>query len=150
MRIPAAALFFLVACKSFKPAPEEAPETVCVAANAGKTVTVAGWLGLPYITFGCEERCDLYIASVEGETSRTFGRFATGFKPNQVRAIRQKGDLLGSGAQLVRPDQVVLRPDTGKDTLGIGDPVRITGVLETSDASGSLVCHINVTRAEAI
>ena len=145
------ALLALAGCNRFHAAPGESPAEVCVESNAGKTVTVGGYLVEPFFTLECEKDCQLYVAPKTGERSGVVARFTAGTSPNQVRPIRGKGSLSGAGAERIDESAFAILDESGKNTLHIDDPLRVTGVLErTRGDDGQPSCSLNVAKVVAV
>lgn len=142
-------LVALTGCKRFHAKAGESPFEVCSAANDGKTVSVAGYLVQPFFSLECQRDCFLWIAETAGEESGIYAKFTAGTGPNQVRPLRGHGSLAGSGATRLAKSEFHIRDESGKQSLGIDDTARITGILSTKIADGKLSCNLEVARVDA-
>ena len=149
LAICVAVLLAVPSCKRHgQVAPEEAPAAMCTRAHHGQTVTVSGYLVPPFSSFSCTDDCFLWVSPSPDAQDGVYARFIAGPGRNQIQPIRGHGDLLGSGARRLDDGEFHVTADSGKP-LGIGDLVRVTGLLLLRRDRDKLDCRMEVARVEA-
>jgi hypothetical protein len=128
--------------------PEQLPAAICTRAHHGQTASVIGYLVQPYFSISCTDDCFLWVSPSPDAQEGVYARFAAGAERNQIRPIRSHGELTGGGATRLADKEFHVLDDTGK-TLGIGDLVRVTGLVLVTGKGDKLDCRMEVARVEA-
>jgi hypothetical protein len=128
-------------------APEESPATMCTRAHHGQTVSVSGYLVQPYFSVECTDDCFLWVSPSPDAQDGVYARFIAGSGTSQIQPIRSHGELTGSGARRLHDSEFHITAESGKP-LGIGDLVRVTGLLLIRRAGDKLDCRMEVARVE--
>jgi hypothetical protein len=125
--VPTILLVTTAAC-GFSPRPGESIGEVCKKENDGKTLSVSGYLAAPKMMVFCGETCTLRLSEARVEREPTL---ITAFKVGE-----------GAGTMQKLPEKFtskdILVTDHAGETLGVGEPVRLTGKLMVSDSLCSM------------
>jgi hypothetical protein len=146
----AAIVFALAACKR-APAKGESIDEVCRTERSGQTVSVSGYLQMPFLV-GCDDKakdCWMQLTSTKEKNYEMRISVPLGSGPSTMTPLPRPKDASQPPGIVTQEITVDLRDASGKK-LSRHDFVRVTGDLTARPSNGKADCNVAVTKLERL